>query len=93
MVAEVDQKTLVALEAALLNTSGSVPLHNRFRALFTLKALKNDNAVRIISKGTSGYFYAFRHSECSGGRYSSAVQASRMKAPFSSMSLRTALAR
>ena len=51
MVAEVDPSTLTALEAALLNTSGSVPLHNRFRALFTLKALKNDDAVRIISKG------------------------------------------
>ena len=43
--------TLAALEASLLNTSGNVPLHNRFRALFTLKALKNDDAVKIISKG------------------------------------------
>ena len=51
MVAEVDAQTLAALEAALLNTSGIVPLHNRFRALFTLKALKNDAAVQIISKG------------------------------------------
>ncbi|KAL0961329.1 hypothetical protein HGRIS_006286 [Hohenbuehelia grisea] len=42
---------LDALTAALLNTSGNVPLHNRFRALFTLKALKNDDAVRIISEG------------------------------------------
>ena len=42
---------LAALEASLLNTSGNVPLHNRFRALFTLKALKNDDAVKIISKG------------------------------------------
>jgi deoxyhypusine monooxygenase len=40
-----------ALEAALLNKSGSELLHNRFRALFTLKALKNDRAVDIISKG------------------------------------------
>ena len=51
MVAEIDASTLSALEAALLNTSGSVPLHSRFRALFTLKALKNDDAVQIISKG------------------------------------------
>ncbi|KAI0769893.1 ARM repeat-containing protein [Fomes fomentarius] len=51
MVAEVDSSTLAALEAALLNKSGNVPLHNRFRALFTLKSLKNDNAVTIISKG------------------------------------------
>ena len=39
------------LEALLLNTSGNVPLHNCFRALFTLKALKSDEAVIIISKG------------------------------------------
>ena len=39
------------LEALLLNTSGNVPLHSRFRALFTLKALKSDEAVIIISKG------------------------------------------
>ncbi|TBU47425.1 ARM repeat-containing protein [Dichomitus squalens] len=51
MVAEVDPSTLGALEASLLNTSGNVPLHNRFRALFTLKALKNDDAVNIIAKG------------------------------------------
>ena len=51
MVAEIDASTLSALEAALLNTSGSVPLHSRFRALFTLKALKDDDAVQIISKG------------------------------------------
>ncbi|KAI0036525.1 deoxyhypusine hydroxylase [Vararia minispora EC-137] len=42
---------LQSLEAALLNTSGTVPLHSRFRALFTLKALKNEAAIRIISKG------------------------------------------
>ncbi|EPQ54583.1 ARM repeat-containing protein [Gloeophyllum trabeum ATCC 11539] len=51
MVAEVSASTLEALEATLLNTSGTVPLHNRFRALFTLKSLKNDDAVEIISKG------------------------------------------
>ena len=51
MVAEASSSTLAALEAALLNTSGNVPLHNRFRALFTLKALKNDEVVDIISKG------------------------------------------
>lgn len=50
-VLRVSPEELTKLEAALLNTSGSVPLHNRFRALFTLKALKNDEAVRIISKG------------------------------------------
>ena len=45
------QAELSTLEALLLNLSGNVPLHNRFRALFTLKALKNEEAVRIISKG------------------------------------------
>ena len=45
------QTELGTLEASLLNLPGNIPLHNRFRALFTLKALKSDEAVRIISKG------------------------------------------
>ncbi|EKM51757.1 uncharacterized protein PHACADRAFT_262083 [Phanerochaete carnosa HHB-10118-sp] len=48
---QVTKETLATLEASLLNTSGKVPLHNRFRSLFTLKALKNDEAVDIITKG------------------------------------------
>ncbi|KZT23466.1 Deoxyhypusine hydroxylase [Neolentinus lepideus HHB14362 ss-1] len=51
MVAEASSDTLKTLEASLLNTSGTVPLHNRFRALFTLKSLKSDDAVQIISRG------------------------------------------
>ncbi|KAI9510585.1 deoxyhypusine hydroxylase [Russula earlei] len=51
MTLNVSQAELSSLEALLLNISGNVPLHNRFRALFTLKALKSDEAVRIISKG------------------------------------------
>lgn len=51
-IPEVTPEGLAALEASLLNTSGDVALHNRFRALFALKALKNEDAVRIISKGT-----------------------------------------
>jgi deoxyhypusine monooxygenase len=47
----VSQSDLGNLEASLLNNAGNVPLHNRFRALFTLKALKSEEAVRIISKG------------------------------------------
>ncbi|KAI0304474.1 hypothetical protein B0F90DRAFT_1815797 [Multifurca ochricompacta] len=47
----VSQSQLNNLEALLLNSSGNIPLHRRFRALFTLKALKNEEAVRIISKG------------------------------------------
>ncbi|KAI0252370.1 deoxyhypusine hydroxylase [Lactifluus subvellereus] len=38
------------LEALLLNASGNVPLHDRFRALFTLKALKSEQAVVITSQ-------------------------------------------
>jgi len=48
---KVSPSDLTSLEAILLNLSGNVPLHNRFRALFTLKAFKSDQAVRVISKG------------------------------------------
>jgi hypothetical protein len=53
MVAEntASEHELEALEAILLNKSGNVLLHNRFRALFTLKALKTERAVHIISRG------------------------------------------
>ncbi|KAJ7147074.1 armadillo-type protein [Mycena crocata] len=42
---------LKVLEDALLNKSGTVLLHSRFRALFTLKSLKTEEAVRVISAG------------------------------------------
>ncbi|KAI0771216.1 ARM repeat-containing protein [Trametes elegans] len=61
MVAEATSSSLAALEAALLNTSGNVPLHNRFRALFTLKALKNDDAVNVISKGFADESALLKH--------------------------------
>jgi deoxyhypusine monooxygenase len=48
----VSQNELNALEECLLNVSGKVPLHVRFRALFTLKGLKSEEAVTIIGKGT-----------------------------------------
>ncbi|VDC00720.1 unnamed protein product [Peniophora sp. CBMAI 1063] len=47
----VSNNDLSSLEATLLNVPGNVPLHRRFRALFTLKALKNADAICIISKG------------------------------------------
>ena len=53
LMRNVPESELDNLEALLLNTSGNIPLHNRFRALFTLKALKSDQAVHIISKGGS----------------------------------------
>ncbi|KAI0338963.1 Deoxyhypusine hydroxylase [Trametopsis cervina] len=58
---EISRETLASLEATLLNASGSVPLHKRFRALFTLKALKNDDAVGIISKGFADESALLKH--------------------------------
>lgn len=51
-MSSVSTAQLEALEESLLNTSGKVPLHDRFRSLFTLKSLKNEAAIKIISKGT-----------------------------------------
>lgn len=42
-----------SLEATLLNNSGATPLHERFRALFMLKAVNNDEVVRIVAEGMS----------------------------------------
>jgi hypothetical protein len=42
---------LSSLSDCLLNTSRSYPLHERFRALFTLKAVGGSQAVSIIAKG------------------------------------------
>jgi hypothetical protein len=49
---DVTPASLAKLEDCLLNTSGEHPLHNRFRALFTLKAL-GAKAIPIVAKGTS----------------------------------------
>ncbi|KAE9390866.1 Deoxyhypusine hydroxylase [Gymnopus androsaceus JB14] len=51
MASSVSAVQLQALEDSLLNTSGKFPLHDRFRSLFTLKSLKNEAAIKIISKG------------------------------------------
>lgn len=40
-----------ALEASLCNTSGNVALAERFRSLFTLKNIANDQSIDIIAKG------------------------------------------
>lgn len=45
------QETVDKLEAVLLNKAGNVSLHNRFRALFTLKAIGDERAVKAISSG------------------------------------------
>ena len=47
----VSSNELKLLEDCLCNTNGDVPLHTRFRTLFTLKSLKSDDAVAIISNG------------------------------------------
>lgn len=39
------------LENALLNTSGKVPLAERFRALFTLKNIGDNKSLDICAKG------------------------------------------
>ena len=38
-----------SLESILINPD--IPLSRRFRALFTLKSLKSNEAVKVISKG------------------------------------------
>jgi deoxyhypusine monooxygenase len=39
------------LAATLTNRTGSVPLANRFRALFTLRAIGSHRAIDIIGQG------------------------------------------
>lgn len=39
------------LEDALLNTSGKTPLTERFRALFTLKNIGDEQSIDIAAKG------------------------------------------
>ena len=51
MAVNVSSENIQLLRAILLNTSGKTPLHERFRALFMLKALGNDRVVKIISEG------------------------------------------
>ena len=51
MSISVTPEQMTALRATLLNTSGSTPLHERFRALFMLKAVGGDQVVEIISEG------------------------------------------
>ncbi|KAJ1649749.1 deoxyhypusine hydroxylase [Dispira simplex] len=50
-VLPVEPNTYEALENLFLNTNGKVTLAERFRALFSLKALKDDRSVSIIAKG------------------------------------------
>jgi deoxyhypusine monooxygenase len=54
MSVQVTPEQMAALRATLLNTSGSTPLHERFRALFMLKAVGGDEVVQIIGEGECG---------------------------------------
>lgn len=47
----VTPEQLAALRSTLLNTSGTTPLHERFRALFMLKAVGGDEVIQIIGDG------------------------------------------
>lgn len=51
MSVQVSPEQMATLKATLLNTPGNVPLHERFRALFMLKAVGGDEVVDIISEG------------------------------------------
>jgi deoxyhypusine monooxygenase len=51
MSISVTPEQLAVLRDTLLNTQGSTPLHERFRALFMLKAVGGDEVVQIISEG------------------------------------------
>ncbi|KAF9995414.1 deoxyhypusine hydroxylase [Entomortierella chlamydospora] len=54
-------ETYKALEADLCNHSGKVPLHERFRALFTLKALADDASVDIIGRAFADESALLKH--------------------------------
>ncbi|CAE6480857.1 unnamed protein product [Rhizoctonia solani] len=54
-------ESFTKLEATLLNTSGDVPLHARFRSLFTLKALPGQQSIDIISKGFNDESALLKH--------------------------------
>lgn len=51
MSVQVTPAQLAVLRDTLLDTSGQTPLHERFRALFMLKAVGSDEVVQIISEG------------------------------------------
>ncbi|KAF9284369.1 deoxyhypusine hydroxylase [Mortierella antarctica] len=60
-VAKPTPETYKALEADLCNHSGKVPLHERFRALFTLKALADNEAVDIVGRAFADESALLKH--------------------------------
>ncbi|KAJ9102839.1 hypothetical protein QFC19_004567 [Naganishia cerealis] len=51
MSVAVSPEQFKALADCLLDSSGKTPLHERFRALFTLKAVASEQAVEVIASG------------------------------------------
>ncbi|WVN87701.1 deoxyhypusine hydroxylase [Cryptococcus depauperatus CBS 7841] len=51
MAIDTSAEKMMVLRDTLLNVSGSTPLHERFRALFMLKAVGGDEVVDIIAEG------------------------------------------
>ncbi|EJU03336.1 deoxyhypusine hydroxylase [Dacryopinax primogenitus] len=57
----VSDAELEKLESVLLNKAGDVSLHRRFRALFTLRNLDDDRAVKAISNGFADESALLKH--------------------------------
>jgi deoxyhypusine monooxygenase len=53
MSVSVSPEQFKSLADCLLDNSGKTPLHERFRALFTLKAVASEQAVEVIASGKS----------------------------------------
>lgn len=51
LTASIDSAQFETLKSTLLNKNGSISLHHRFRALFTLKALGDNRSVEAIAAG------------------------------------------
>ncbi|KAJ9119196.1 hypothetical protein QFC22_003688 [Naganishia vaughanmartiniae] len=51
MSISVSPEQFKTLADCLLDNSGKTPLHERFRALFTLKAVASEQAVEVIASG------------------------------------------
>ncbi|KAF9114161.1 hypothetical protein BGX27_011517 [Mortierella sp. AM989] len=60
-IAKPAPETYKALEADLCDHSGKTPLHERFRALFTLKALADDASVDIIGRAFADESALLKH--------------------------------
>lgn len=55
------QKALPQLRSQIINESGKHPLHERFRAIFTLKSIGTDEAIQILGEGFSDQSALLKH--------------------------------